>query len=57
MSEEKKMTNGKVENSETQIPAKENADDVEGYAVCTTYAQRCTQDCLFLHNAVASAIE
>ena len=60
MSEEKKLTEEKIENKELEAAEAENNGtdgDVEGYKVCTTYTQRCSQDCWFLHNAVASAVE
>lgn len=60
MSEEKKLAEEKIENKGLEAAETENdgtGEDVEGYKVCTTYTQRCSQDCWFVHTAVASAIE
>lgn len=60
MSEGKKLTEEKIENKELEAAEAENIGtdgDVEGYKVCTSHSQRCTHDCWFLHNAVASAVE
>lgn len=40
-----------------EMTVQEDGEEVEGYKTCTTYVQRCNQDCWFLHNAVASAVE
>lgn len=59
MSEEKKLAEEQIENRELGAMETDggNPEDVEGYKVCTSYTQRCSQDCWFVHTAVASAVE